>query len=67
MTRFGTPLARAPEFSPIFPSFRDSECARPGASLFKNWKFKERFGIEFRFRVDNVLNRASQHCPGGQP
>jgi hypothetical protein len=37
------------------------------ASLFKNWKFKERLGGQFRFVVYSVLNRPSFIAPAVNP
>jgi hypothetical protein len=37
------------------------------ASLFKNWKFKERLGVQFRFEVCEVLNRTSHIAPTANP
>jgi len=37
------------------------------ASLFKNWKFKERLGVPFRFEVYNALNRTSYIAPTANP
>jgi hypothetical protein len=35
--------------------------------LFKNWKFKERLGVQFRFEVYNVPNRTSYFAPTANP
>jgi hypothetical protein len=38
-----------------------------GASLFKNWKFKERLGVQSWFEVYIVLNRTSYIAPTANP
>ena len=43
--------------------FRDSGLREWDASVFKNFKFKERFGVQFRIELFNVLN----HPTGANP
>ena len=34
-------------------------------SVTKNWKFRERYGVQFRAELFNVLNRTLYGAPGG--
>jgi hypothetical protein len=46
---------------------RGKPCNEWDASLFKNWKFKERLGVQFRFQVYSVLNRTSYIASAANP
>jgi hypothetical protein len=45
--------------------FRDNGFRNWDLSVFKNFKFTERFGAQFRFEVFDVLNRATISNPNG--
>jgi hypothetical protein len=45
--------------------FRDNGFKNWDLSVFKNFKFTERFGAQFRFEVFDVLNRATISNPNG--
>jgi hypothetical protein len=45
--------------------FRDSGFQNLDLSIFKNFRFKERFGVPFRFETFNLLNHPIISNPGG--
>jgi hypothetical protein len=47
--------------------FRGQPFYNADLSVAKNWKFKERFGAQFRVDFFNLLNRADFANPSGNP
>jgi hypothetical protein len=45
--------------------FRDSGLYTVDLSVFKNFKFKERYGAQFRFEAFNIANRPTGANPYG--
>ena len=47
--------------------FRSPAYYNVDLSLAKDWKFKERYGLQFRAEFFNFLNRADYATPSGKP
>lgn len=45
--------------------FRDSGLVNVDLSVFKNFKFKERYGAQFRFEAFNIMNHPTGANPYG--